>query len=107
MNGVGQSGAFEFPVRDLYVSFRNRDGSWSRAMNLGPGINSPAGEVRPYLPPGGGVLFFSDRSTGSPEDSTSSLERFQGHLSGPGNGSQDIHWVDAAIPDALRAKARP
>lgn len=71
-----------FGSNDIFISFKNAAGSWTPARNLGPEINTAAGEMRPYAAPGGRGLFFcSDR-----------------------NGSQDIWRVDAAVIDRLRAK---
>ena len=60
---------------DLYVSARNRDGSWATPVNLGPGVNSSSGDYTPMLSPDGRYLFFT---------------------SGAG-GSDDIYWVAASV----------
>lgn len=44
---------------DLYVSFLTSDGSWSKPMNLGPQINTPANEESPFLASDGKTLYFS------------------------------------------------
>ena len=44
---------------DLYVLFRQADGSWSEPRNLGRTINTPYQEMAPYLAPDGKTLFFS------------------------------------------------
>ncbi len=44
---------------DLYVLFRQSDGSWSEPRNLGTTINTPYQEMAPYLAPDGKILFFS------------------------------------------------
>ena len=60
---------------DIYISWRNGDGSWSRPTNLGQKINTEFTENRAYVSPDGKFLFFSsDRS-----------------------GDYDAWWVDAAI----------
>ena len=48
-----------FGEEDLYVCFRNTDGSWSKAINLGEKINSPGGEAIPVLTPDGKYLFYT------------------------------------------------
>jgi hypothetical protein len=48
----------------------------------------------------GRYLFFcSDRSLVFPEEASSSISysQFMARITGPGNGSQDIYWVDARI----------
>ena len=50
---------------DIYVSFRLKDGSWSKPMDLGPEINSKFTETTPFLAPDGATLYFSsDRDGG-------------------------------------------
>lgn len=50
---------------DLYVSFLEKDGDWSRPMNLGELINSKFGEDTPFLASDGVTLYFaSDRPGG-------------------------------------------
>lgn len=47
---------------DLYISYRDRDGSWTPAVNLGEPINSSSYEGSPYVSPDGRFFFFlSDR----------------------------------------------
>lgn len=90
---------------DLYVSFRQPDGTWTTARNLGPEINTAAGDMRPYVPPGGRVLFFcSDRSMGDPGKPPTDLESFRKRINGPGNGGQDIWWVSLEVVERLRAQ---
>jgi hypothetical protein len=65
---------------ELYISFRGADGSWSKAVKLGPEINATQTEYAPSLSPDGSYLFFH-RET---------------------NGNGDIWWVDAAVLEAQR-----
>ena len=44
---------------DIYAAFRLGDGTWSRPVNLGPTINSPASEYCPSLSHDGRWLFFT------------------------------------------------
>jgi len=68
---------------DLYISFRQDDGSWSILRNMGSPINSAANEYCPMITPDGRYLFFTSSRT----------------------GSGDIYWVEAAIVDELRDAA--
>ncbi|HUU05102.1 MAG TPA: hypothetical protein VMZ49_04385 [Patescibacteria group bacterium] len=64
-----------FGSGDLYISFRNEDGSWGIAKNMGKEINTLSSEYAPVFSPDGKYLFFtSDR-----------------------RGNSDIYWVDAKI----------
>lgn len=45
--------------RDLYVSFKKGDGTWSAPKNLGKDINTAATELTPFLAADGYTLYFS------------------------------------------------
>ncbi len=50
---------------DLYVITKNKDGSWSKPINLGKTINTPYSERTPFLHPDMKTLYFSsDGHTG-------------------------------------------
>ncbi|MFW5781400.1 MAG: hypothetical protein ACOCXD_02410, partial [Bacteroidota bacterium] len=44
---------------DIYKSFRNSDGTWGPAVNLGPVINTPYNEETPFITEDGKTLYFS------------------------------------------------
>lgn len=69
---------------DLYISYRDEDGSWGPAINLGNKINSEHAENYPTVSPDGKYLFF-DRRTGSGPDRKVA-----------------IYWVDAGFIEELR-----
>ncbi len=49
---------------DVYRAIRSEAG-WMPATSLGPGVNSPANEVAPHIPPSNDrILFASDRTAG-------------------------------------------
>lgn len=48
----------EFEHGEIYVSFRNADGTWSEASSLGPKINATHSHI-PSLSPDGKYIFFS------------------------------------------------
>jgi hypothetical protein len=51
---------------DLYVSRRNHvSEAWSLPENLGPAVNSPAGDIHPALSPDGTTLYFASMRDGS------------------------------------------
>jgi Tol biopolymer transport system component len=67
---------------DLYISFRKKNGLWTRARNLGEKLNSKGNEFTPVITPDGKYLFFaSDRS-----------------------GNDEIYWVDATVIDDIKPK---
>ncbi len=49
---------------DIYVSQKLKNGSWSKAQNLGASVNSPEDEETPFLHKNG-TLFFCSRGHGS------------------------------------------
>lgn len=69
---------------DLYISFKDNNGDWSEAKNMGPEINWVDGEIIgtrfARLSPDGRYLFFT---------------KIYG-------GRDDIYWVNAAVIDELR-----
>jgi OOP family OmpA-OmpF porin len=44
--------------QDIYVSFPKEDGSWSKPLNLGPGVNTSKSDFAPFLAPDGRTLFY-------------------------------------------------
>jgi len=68
---------------DLYVTFRQTDGSWSDPVHMGNAVNTEKSENRPYVSPDGKYLFYTSTST----------------------GIRDIYWVDARIIEKLKPEA--
>jgi hypothetical protein len=78
---------------DIYISFRNQDGSWGEAINMGDTINTAAYEQRPKVTPDGKYLFFWRGDKKVREDGTSYW------IGNP-------HWVDAQFIETLRPKTQ-
>lgn len=74
---------------DIYISFRQQDGSWGTAINMGDKINTTAYEQRPKVTPDGKYLFFWKGDKKVKEDGSSYWV---------GNP----YWVDAKIIETLR-----
>ena len=72
-----------FGGNDIYISFRQQDGSWGNAINLGDKVNTDGEESGAYVTPDGKYLFFNSYNS-------------------QGNG--DIYWVDARMIETLRPK---
>lgn len=49
---------------DIYVSERLANGTWGKAVNMGPQINTPGNEDAPFMHPDGTLFFGSDGHTG-------------------------------------------
>ncbi len=69
-----------FGGSDLYISFKNDDGSWSKAKNMGAGINSKSWDFAPGLSPDKNYFFFSSGRA----------------------GEVDLYWVDSQIIEDLK-----
>lgn len=76
---------------DIYISFKQKDGSWGSAINLGDKINTKHTENGAFVTPDGKFLFFG-RSEEKRKDDGSSY-----WVSGK-------YWVDAQIIEDLRDK---
>lgn len=89
---------------DLYVSFRNADGSWRPAQNVGETINTPALEYCPSISPDGRYLFYSSRTAGRAPywQHRRSFSELRSSLLAPLNGSGDIFWVEMSVIEQLR-----
>jgi len=91
---------------DLFISFREADGSWTKAKNMTDKINSIAGEICPSVSPDEKYFFFSSNRTVHKNYSKTPItyEEKIKILNSPGNGSIDIYWVDAKIIENLKPK---
>ena len=69
---------------DIYISFKQKEGSWGPAINLGDQINTAAWEAAATVTPDGKYLFFN-RNVGS--------DKYE---------NVDVYWVDAQIIETLR-----
>lgn len=65
---------------DLYVSFRNADGTWTTPRNMGSPVNTPSQEICPMVSPDGRYLFFNSYRS----------------------GNADNYWMDASVIEELR-----
>ncbi len=61
---------------DLYISFKNEDGSWTESKNMGETINTDMHELCPFVSKDGKYLFYTS--------------------------NQDIYWVDAKVIDQYK-----
>jgi len=77
---------------DIYISFRDSDGFWLPAMNMGPLINSEHAESSPSITSDGKYLFFS---RGVWEVNENGSENYVGKS----------YWVDAEVIETLRPKS--
>ena len=78
---------------DLFVSYR-KDGSWTKATNLGNQINSPREEYSPVISPDGKYFFFASTRGRTSPDKQMKYEDLIGWLRGTRNGLGDIYQMD-------------
>jgi len=88
---------------DLYIS-SHLNGEWTKAVNLGPGMNSSALDFCPIVTSDGKFFFFtSERSfADKPLDERMTSQLLQKRLNSPGNGLGDIYRVDMSVVNAKR-----
>lgn len=65
---------------DIYITYRQPDGSWSDPKNMGDKINSKYAEYIPYVSPDGKYFFFTTNKS----------------------GQRDIYWMSSGIIRKLR-----
>ena len=61
---------------DLYISFKKKDATWTKARNMGDKINTTGHELCPFVTRDGKYLFYTS--------------------------NQDIYWVDSTVIDDLK-----
>lgn len=61
---------------DLYISFKKKDGTWSKSKNMGETINSPLHELCPFVSSDGKYFFYTS--------------------------NKDIYWVDAKVLSSFK-----
>lgn len=75
-----------FGKADIYISFRQPDGSWGPAINMGDQINSEQSDSYATVTPDGKYILFNRKID---------------------KDNVDIYWVDAQIIEALRPNNNP
>lgn len=63
---------------DLYISFKNTDGTWTKSINMGDKINTKNHELCPFVSKDGKYFFYTS--------------------------NQDIYWVSSKIIDELKKR---
>jgi len=66
--------------QDLYISFKDSKGAWTKVQNMGERVNSTSDEICPSVSLDGKILFFTSRR----------------------RGKADIFWVDAKVIEDLK-----
>ena len=80
---------------DLYISY-NRNGTWTKPINLGDKINSSGNEYSPTISPDGKYFFWTSARSfaDKPLEKRNSGQELMRRLQTPGNGLGDIYYID-------------
>lgn len=92
MSEVGAS--VSYPRSDLYISYF-KEGKWTLAKNLGPTVNTIAGESNPWISADGKTLYFSSERNfvTIPMKKKLDYKTLQNNLNGLTNGLGNIYEV--------------
>ncbi len=93
-----------FGASDLYISFKDAEGNWTTAQNMGSAINSNGSEYCPMVSPDGNFFFFTSARMNPRRtpDKPLSYNEFMTHHNSSGNGYSDIYWVSSKIIDDIK-----
>lgn len=80
---------------DLYISY-NRNGAWSKPVNLGDKINSSGNEYSPTISPDGKYFFWTSTRgfADKPLEKRLNYQELMNRLRNPGNGLGDIYQIN-------------
>jgi len=80
---------------DLYISY-NRNGAWTKPVNLGDKINSAGNEYSPAISPDGKYFFWTSTRgfADKPLEKRLDYKELMNRLRGPRNGLGDIYQID-------------
>ena len=93
-----------FGSGDLYISFRNKVGIWSKATNLGKDINSNAMDYCPFIDWNTKTLYFTSRRSSVEAKTFGSLNDFENEINKYENGLSKIYRVSIADKISKTAK---
>lgn len=80
---------------DLWISFNNGNGEWTKPKNMGEKINSAFFEYCPSITPDGKFFFFTSNRSSSQNYSSNkiSYKQLAEGLRSNINGSENIYWI--------------
>jgi len=83
---------------DLYISY-NRQGAWTKPVNLGDKINSSGNEYSPKISPDGRYFFWTSTRgfADKPLEKRLSYQELTNRLRSPRNGLGDIYQIDIDV----------
>ena len=90
---------------DLYVSFRQDNGTWGVPIHLGDNVNSASSDSWPRISRDGNYLFFVSwrKNAETYSEKTVTYDEILVKKKGPGYGwGADIYWVSTKVIDDLK-----
>ena len=104
-----------FGLSDIYYTYKTKGGSWAKAKNLGPVVNTRESEVSPFFHPLYQVLYFSSRGQlyNFGDFDIYKTYKVKGHWQEPrnigplvnGRGSEYYFTIDAASKNLYYARS--
>lgn len=76
---------------DLYISKKNAEGEWTKAVNLGVPVNTPYMEYCPYYDEKNSTLYFTSRRNNLSPKKFNDLNEFQSYVNEGDNGLSKIY----------------
>lgn len=82
---------------DLFISYKNKNGEWEEAKDLGNKINGPGLTYCPYITPDKKYFFFtSGRGIfKTPFEKKQNFKELKSFMHSPLNGWDNIYWIEA------------
>lgn len=88
---------------DIYISFRNEDGTWCEPINMGEDINTTSSDFGPMVSPDGKYLFFSSyRGLDAVDLKGKTYNELIELYKSPQNGYATLYWVDSSIISKIK-----
>ena len=88
---------------DMYISWKQSNGTWGKPTNMGETFNGSRNECYPCLSPDGQFFFFmSDRRKRTPRKSDQKLNYRDIVENAQKNGGWDIYWINAKTIEELK-----
>lgn len=95
-----------FGSTDYYISFKNKEGKWSKLINMGALINTENGmEHSANWSPDGKYLFFMRSKANKVISPNISFDQLRDIYLQAENGNGNIYWIDTGFISSLKAKA--
>lgn len=83
---------------DLYIAFKDEEGNWSKAKNLGIPINTKFMEYCPFYDEANETLYFTSRRDNLVSKKFNNVPDFNQYISGRENGLSKIYAIKFKLP---------